>query len=246
MIAVAPVSVAGLAALLVIASVAGGGIAFMLVRSQAPRPAVVSLAPAAPAADTAAAAQANAASVPRAGRRAVTGAFLEELDKKAKAAPQDVDAWRRLARERYRSTLVDRDQLPEAAAALDRVLELEPQDHESMRMRADVAYEARDYRAAVAAMQRYLALEPEDQKVRVELASALGFLGDIQAAKTIYLDLIEKNQELFAAHLGLGMELVSEKDEGGAIAQFHKARTFAQTPSQKSRIGAVIALAAAK
>lgn len=241
----APVSVLAVVALVILSAAAGAGVLLMV--GGYPRPVPVETSSIAPASSPAEAAAVHAPATPgttRAPGAAAPGVFLDELASKAEAAPNDVVAWRRLAQERYRAALFDRQRLPAAAAALDRVVELDADDSESIRMRADVAYDAGDYRTAVSFFERYVALEPKDDKARLDLASALALLGEAKAAKAVYQELIDRDEASVSAYLGLGMVLYAEKDRNGAMSMFAKARAVARTPSDKSRVEGVIANAA--
>jgi Flp pilus assembly protein TadD len=245
----ARVSVVGLIALVVLASAVGAGVSFLffVARDRAPQPVAITAPAISPATPAPAAAveergSPSAALPDRAMPR--PGSFLEDLAKRAQAAPDDLRAWQQLARERYRAALLDRSKLAATADALDHVLELAPDDLEAIRMRADTAYDAGDYRTAADYFNRYLALAPGDRKVRLDLASALTFAGNAKAAKEIYHALIDEDDGFLPAYLGLGMVLYSEKDTEGAMTLFEKARRLARTSAEKSRVEDVIALAA--
>ena len=244
--ATTPVSVLAVVALVMLAAATGAGV-FVLVDNVFRPAAVETSATARVAPSTAEAAAVRAPATPgatRAARAVPPGAFLDELASKAEAAPNDLSTWRTLADARYRAALFDRQRLPAAAAALDHVVELDPADSKFIRMRADVAYDAGDYRTAVAFLERYLALAPKDEKARLDLGSALALVGEASAAKAVYQELIDKGDELISAYLGLGMVLYSQKDADGAMSMFVKARALARTPSDKSRVEGVIANAA--
>jgi tetratricopeptide (TPR) repeat protein len=169
--------------------------------------------------------------------------FLDELAAEAKAAPESLDAWQRLARGRYRAALIDPKYKAGAEEALDQVMRLDPGNLEALRTRGNLAYDAQDFPAAEKQFVRYLELDPSDPGVKTDLASAVLFQGDREKAKTLYREVIAAHPDFIQAHLNLGIALYADGDREAADASLRQALERAQTPEQKAQVEKVIALA---
>jgi tetratricopeptide (TPR) repeat protein len=169
--------------------------------------------------------------------------FLDELAAEAKAAPDSLEAWQRLARGRYRAALIDPKYKPGAEEALDQVMRLDPGNLEALRTRGNLAYDAQDYPEAQKQFVRYLDVDPADPGVKTDLASAILFQGDREKAKALYREVIGTNPDFVQAHLNLGIALYADGDREAADASLRRALESAQTPEQKAQVEKVIALA---
>lgn len=169
--------------------------------------------------------------------------LLERLANEAEAAPDDVEAWRNLARGRYRAALIDPTYVPGAKEALDRVLSLAPDDLEAIRTRGNLAYDVREYAEAERFLRRYLELDPNDPGVKTDLASTQLFQGDREAAKTLYREVIAEHPDFVQAHLNLGIALHADGDQEAAKASLDSALENAKSPEQRAQVERIIALA---
>lgn len=169
--------------------------------------------------------------------------FLEELAAEAKAAPDSLEAWQKLARGRYRAALIDPKYKPGAEEALDQVMRLDPNNLEALRTRGNLAYDAQDFAGAQKQFARYLELDPSDPGVKTDLASALLFQGDREKAKTLYREVIDADPGFVQAHINLGIALYADGDREAGNASLRQALDQAQTPEQKAQVEKVIALA---
>jgi len=169
--------------------------------------------------------------------------FIDELAAEAKAAPDSLDAWQRLARARYRAALIDPNYSPGAKEALDQVMRLDPANVEAVRTRGNLAYDAQDYAEAERQFTRYLELDPSDPGVKTDLASALLFQGNREKAKVLYREVIAARPDFVQAHLNLGIALHADGDREAATAALRAALEHAQTPEQRAQVEKIIALA---
>jgi len=172
--------------------------------------------------------------------------FLEDLSAAARAAPDDLEAWQRLARGLYRAALVDRSYKPRAENALDQVVRLDPGNLEALRARGNLAYESQNYPEAQKQFLRYLEIDPKDPGVKTDLASTILFQGDREKAKELYREVIATHPDFVQAHLNLGIALHADGNREAADAALHEALERAQTPEQKGHVEKVIALAEAQ
>lgn len=172
--------------------------------------------------------------------------FLRELSEAAKAAPDDLEAWQRLARGLYRAALIDRTYKARAEEALDQVALLDPGNLEALRARGNLAYESQDYAEAQKQFLRYLESDPDDPGVKTDLASTILFQGDREKAKELYREVIAAHPDFVQAHLNLGIALHADGNREAADAALREALERAQTPEQKAHVKKVIALAEAQ
>jgi len=168
--------------------------------------------------------------------------LLDELTEKAQAAPKDVEAWQNLARARYRAGLLNRSYVPSAIAAVEHVLDLDPNNLEAIRTRGNIAYDNGDYAEADKHFSRYLELDSTDPGVRTDLASAKLFEGQTSEARQMYEAVLEKNPDFLQAHVNLGIALHAEGREDEALEHFNRARELAKTPEQSQRVDEILAM----
>src|SRR5262249_10579157 len=84
--------------------------------------------------------------------------FIDDLAKKADAAPDDKDIWLRLGKVYARAGQLDPSYDPKALAAFEHVLARDPGDREAIRGKADVFYDEGDHKQAIPLFERYLTL----------------------------------------------------------------------------------------
>jgi tetratricopeptide (TPR) repeat protein len=169
--------------------------------------------------------------------------FLDELATEANAQPDDLEAWQRLSRARYRAALIEPKYRKGAEEALDHVVRLDPGNLEAVRTRGNLAYDAQDFAEAEKQFVRYLERDPTDPGVKTDLASVFLFEGNREKAKTLYREVIAANPDFVQAHLNLGIALHADGDREAADASLREALAHARTPEQKAQVEKVIALA---
>jgi Flp pilus assembly protein TadD len=172
--------------------------------------------------------------------------FIDDLAAAATAAPQDVEAWKKLARARYRAGMLNRKYNEQALQAVNHVLELVPNDTEAIRMAANIAYEGERFAEAEKLFGRYLELDPKDPGVRTDRASAILFQGRTEEARKLYADIIATNPDFVQAHVNLGITLHSEGKREEAMASFKRARELAKDPEQREHVERIITAAEAR
>ena len=169
--------------------------------------------------------------------------FLDQLTAEAEAAPDDVVAWQKLGRARYRAAMLNRSYYDSAVAALDHVLDIDPENKEARRTRANIAYDTGRYPEAEKRFRSYLEMDPGDPAVTTDLASSILFQGRTEEAKALYREVIGKNPDFAQAHVNLGIALHADGDKENAVASLEKALELTDNPEQKTRIQQVIATA---
>jgi cytochrome c-type biogenesis protein CcmH/NrfG len=169
--------------------------------------------------------------------------LLEQLQSAADAAPDDLEAWQRLARGYYRAGLLDPSYHAHAMTALDRVLQIEPDNLEALRMYGNVAHDAREFERAEKYFNRYLVLDPTDPGVKTDLASTWLFQGRNADAEREYREVIASSPDFVQAHVNLGIALHAQGKTDEATASFRHAREIATTDDQRARIEQILAAA---
>ncbi|MEE8312314.1 MAG: tetratricopeptide repeat protein [Candidatus Binatia bacterium] len=167
--------------------------------------------------------------------------LLDELQDAADAAPDDLEAWQRLARGYYRAGLLDPSYHAQAMTALDRVLEIEPDNLEALRMYGNVAHDAREFERAEKYFNRYLELDPTDPGVKTDLASTWLFQGRNADAEREYREVIASSPNFVQAHVNLGIALHAQGKTEEATASFRHAREISTTDDQRARIDQILA-----
>jgi tetratricopeptide (TPR) repeat protein len=198
------------------------------------------------------------AAAPAAGAAATTGSgaphpqialpddikqYIANLEKEAKAKPQDVTAWETVARVQYRASRLDPSYAPAAAASFDHLLSLDANNLEGLRGLGNIAYDRQDRGKAVEYYQKYLTVKPDDPEVRTDLGTMLFESGDADASEREFKSVIEKNPKFFQAYFNLGIVYEARGDREGAKRELVKARELAADENVKTRINALISAA---
>ena len=169
--------------------------------------------------------------------------FLADLAAEAEASAASVDLWQRLARARYRAGLLNDKYLAGALAALNHLMELDPDNREGIRMMGNIAYDQRRYADAQRHFSRFLKLEPDDPRVMTDLASSLLFQEKKAEAESLYRRAIAAKPDFLQAHFNLGIILQAQGKSGEALDSLKRALALATTVEQTRQINAVIAQA---
>jgi cytochrome c-type biogenesis protein CcmH/NrfG len=167
-------------------------------------------------------------------------AFIDDLAKKAAAAPEDVATWSRLAQVYYRTAQVDAAYYEQSKSAFGHVLERDPKNTDALRGLGSVHFELEEPAQAIALYERYLAIKPDDPTVRTALAAAQVSAGAFEKALAILRDVIAKKPDVWPAHYYLGIALESQGDHAGGLAAMRKARELATEDGVKAQIDATI------
>lgn len=167
--------------------------------------------------------------------------FLDQLTAKAEAAPADLEAWKNLAQVQARAAALDPAYGPRAAASFRHVLNLAPEDAETVRSLANVLYDQRLYAEAAAQYERYLELEPDDPNVRTDLGTTYLYQQKIDEALATYRAVLAKEPDFLQAHFNLGLALEAKGDHESAQAALARARALARDDATRERIDRVAA-----
>lgn len=130
---------------------------------------------------------------------------IAEFVEKAKAAPQDADAWRTLADVQFRASQIDASYRSAALSSYQRVLELLPNDLPALRGVGNVYYDFEEYTKAKDYYEKYLALSPDDPNVRTDLGTMYLYAKDTDRAIKEYQTVVDKKPDFFQAYFNLGV-----------------------------------------
>lgn len=130
---------------------------------------------------------------------------IAEFVEKAKAAPQDADAWRTLADVQFRASQIDASYRSAALSSYQHVLELMPNDLPALRGIGNVYYDFEEYSKAKEYYEKYLTLSPEDPNVRTDLGTMYLYAKDTDRAIKEYQTVVDKKPNFFQAYFNLGV-----------------------------------------
>jgi cytochrome c-type biogenesis protein CcmH/NrfG len=167
--------------------------------------------------------------------------FIDDLARKASAAPDDIATWSRLAQVYYRTAQVDASYYEKARTAFEHVLAREKDNPDALRGLGSIHFEQDEPAEAVALYQRYLALKPDDQTVRTALGAAYVSGGDLEKAIPIFREVIARKPDTWPAHYYLGVALDQQGDRAAAVAAVKKARDLADEDSVRTQIDQTLA-----
>lgn len=167
--------------------------------------------------------------------------FIDDLAKKASAAPDDVATWSKLGQVYYRTAQVDPTYYDKAKSAFAHVLELDKNNIDALRGLGSVTFELDEPEDAIAAYERYLALKPDDQTVRTAQGAAYVSAGDLEKAIPLLRDVIAKKPDTWPAHYYLGVALDQQGDRAAGIAAVKKARELAGEEAVRAQIDDTLA-----
>ncbi len=159
--------------------------------------------------------------------------FIDDLEARANAAPNNVDAWDRFGEAAERAAMFDPAYYPKAEEAYAHVLKLDPDNLIALRGVGNIDYDRRRYDQAIAAYEHYLSRKPDDPRVRTDLGTMYLSSGSPDVAIVQYKKVVAAHPDFFEAYFNLGVAYAEEQDKSRARDYFAKARALA--PDDKSR-----------
>ncbi|MGE0821407.1 MAG: tetratricopeptide repeat protein [Candidatus Binatia bacterium] len=165
---------------------------------------------------------------------------IAELAEKAKAAPNDVTAWKTLADVQFRASQIDASYRTAALESFKHAFDLAPNDLDVLRGIGNTYYDLEDYPKAIEYYDKYLAQQPDDPGVRTDLGTMYLYREQLDRAIAEYQTVIDKNPEFFQAHFNLGVAYHQQGQVDKAQESLAKARNLTTDPTAKSRIDQVI------
>jgi tetratricopeptide (TPR) repeat protein len=167
--------------------------------------------------------------------------FIADLATKAKAKPNDVDEWLKLAQVNARAAQLDPTYQAEALAAFEHVLAIDPKNVDALRGQANVHYDREDHQKAIPVYERYIALRPDDASARTDLGTMYLYSGQAARAISTYEEVIKQNPSFLQAHYNLAVTYHGQGNDKGALAELGIARGLATDDAVKKQIDDMIA-----
>ena len=168
---------------------------------------------------------------------------IRDMAQKAAAAPDDMEAWKRLAEVQYRAGQIEPSYLTEAGASYKHVLEHEPDNLEVLRSLGNIAFDQEQSDAAVGYYQRYLKLKPDDLSVQTDLATMYLAAGKADQAIQAYESVLKTNPSFFQAQFNMAIAYRSLGDNDKMIAALEKARAMARDDAARTQVDQLLARA---
>ena len=167
--------------------------------------------------------------------------FITDLAAKAKQKPDDTDAWLRFAQVNARAAQLDPAYQPEAVAAFEHVLRLDPNNADALRGLANVHYDRDDHEKAIPVYEKYLALKPDDLSARTDLATMYLYAGQAERAIATYKDVIRTNPSFLQAHYNLAVTYHGQGNDAAAVDELRIARGLATEEPVRKQIDDMLA-----
>ena len=167
--------------------------------------------------------------------------FIADLAAKTKDKPKDAEAWLKLGNVTARASQLDQAYAPDAVAAFQHVLELDPKNADALRGLANMHYDRDDYKEAIPIFERYLALRPDDPSARTDLGTMYLYAGDQTRAVASYQDVIKRNPSFMQAHYNLAVTYHRQGNDEAAIGELNEARGLAADDDARKQIDEMLA-----
>ena len=167
--------------------------------------------------------------------------FIAGLVEKAKAAPNDVAAWKNLAQVQSRASEMDPTYGAAAVESYKHVLSIAPEDEDALRGLANLYYDSQQFASAAEQYEHYLRVHPDDPNARTDLATTYLYERQFDRAVATYQEVIKAHPDFVQAHFNLGLAYEAMGKHDDALASLEVARGLAtdeQTRSQIARVAA--------
>jgi cytochrome c-type biogenesis protein CcmH/NrfG len=166
---------------------------------------------------------------------------IRDMTQKAAAAPDDLDAWKRLAEVQYRAGQLEPDYLSQAADTYRHVLERDPDNLDVIRALGNIAFDQQRPDAAIDFYQRYLKQQPGDLEVQTDLGTMYLASGKLEQAIQQYENVLKTNPSFFQAQFNLAIAYRSMGDPDKAMAALEKSRGMAPDDKARAQVDQLLA-----
>src|SRR3989475_3298536 len=167
--------------------------------------------------------------------------FIADLAGKAKAKPDDVETWLKLAQVEARAAQLDSAYQADALAAFQHVLDRDAENADALRGLANLHYDRDDHTKAIPLFERYLTLRPDDPSARTDLATMYLYGGDAARALATDQAVIKRNPAFLQAHYNLGVAYHGQGDDRAALGELEIARGLTSDDGVRKQIDDMIA-----
>lgn len=165
---------------------------------------------------------------------------LKALAKAAETAPNDIATWKKfanaLANKVYSSEdSTNQGNVIELIDALRHILDLDPNDPETLISMANINYNFQVFDKAAEFFDRYLKINKDDHLSRATYGSALSFLGQFDSAEKELLYVIAKEPSFFLARANLAITYALSGDKDLAKKTAAEAKRYAKDEQTRAR-----------
>lgn len=168
---------------------------------------------------------------------------IRDMAQKAAAAPDDMDAWKRLAEVQYRAGQIEASFLTDAAASYTHILEHDHDNLDAIRTLGNIAFDQEQSDAAIGYYQRYLKLKPDDLSVQTDMATMYLASGKAEQAIQAYEGVLKTNPSFFQAQFNMAIAYRQLGDNAKMMAALEKARTMATDDASRTQVDQLLARA---
>jgi Flp pilus assembly protein TadD len=168
---------------------------------------------------------------------------IRDMAKKAEAAPEDMEAWTRLAEVQYRAAQIEPSFLSEAATSYKHVLEHAPDNLDAIRALGNIAFDQEQSDTAVSYYQRYLKLKPDDLSVQTDLATMYLAAGKAEEAIQAYDAVLKTNPSFFQAQFNKAIAYRQLGQNDKMLAALEQSRTMAPDDAARTQVDQLLARA---
>jgi tetratricopeptide (TPR) repeat protein len=165
---------------------------------------------------------------------------IVEFVERAKAAPQDADAWRTLADVQFRASQIDASYRSAALSSYQHVLELIPNDLMALRGVGNVYYDLEEFSKAKEYYEKYLTMNPNDPNVRTDLGTMYLYAKDTERAIKEYQTVVTQKPDFFQAYFNLGVAYHERGDREKARETLVKAKSLTTDKAIHERVDQVL------
>ncbi|MBI3783952.1 MAG: tetratricopeptide repeat protein [Deltaproteobacteria bacterium] len=166
---------------------------------------------------------------------------IRDMVQKAQAAPDDLEAWKRVAEVQYRAGQLDPSYLAEASAAYRHIVEKDPNNLDALRGLGNVAYDQQQPDIAGEYYKQYLEKKPDDLEVRTDLGTMYLQAGQGQKAVEEYDRVLKTNPSFFQAQFNLAIAYRSLNQNDKSIESLEKARSLAPDDATRAQVEGLLA-----
>ncbi len=159
--------------------------------------------------------------------------FINDLDRRAHAKPNDLTLWTRLGDVTSRAAMFDPAYYNRALAAYGHVLKLDPDNPAALRGVGNINYDLHNYDQAIAAYEHYLKQKPADADVLTDLGTMYLSSGNPDQAVLQYKKALLADPKFFQAYYNLGVAYGEENQGAQARASLEHALKLA--PDDRTR-----------
>jgi cytochrome c-type biogenesis protein CcmH/NrfG len=167
--------------------------------------------------------------------------FINDLDRRAHAKPNDLALWNQLGDVTSRAALFDPTYHQRALEAYGHVLKLDPDNPAALRGVGNVNYDLHNYDQAIAAYEHYLKHTPGDADVLTDLGTMYLSSGNPDQAVLQYKKALLANPKFFQAYFNLGVAYGEENQGAEARTSFEQALKLAPDDRTRKEIKQMLA-----